>query len=201
MQRFFKGLNRAEEMTLTLALLALAVVAFVQVFCRYTLGISFSWFEEGGRYVGIAITFLGAAIGARRGDHFAMDLVLTSVGATKAKIMKVVVGLISGSVLSLVAVYGVKITMRQYAYENTTPAMQIPMYLVYIPIPLFAFVMALRFYKSSWTAFREKSKAEEGRKMEGLNSVEMSSMAEQGGQRKERNPVEKRTMVEEGGKA
>jgi C4-dicarboxylate transporter DctQ subunit len=152
-------------------------VAFVQVFCRYTLGISFSWFEEGGRYMGIAITFLGAAIGARRGDHFAMDLVMTSVGATKAKIMKVAVGLISGSVLALVAAYGVKIVMRQYAYENTTPAMQIPMYLVYIPIPLFALVMALRFFKSSWAAFREKNQVEE------------------------RTRVEKRSMVEEGGKA
>ena len=62
MKRFFSALNRIEELTLSLTFLGLALVAVIQVFTRYALDISFAWFEEAGRYVGIFATFLGASL-------------------------------------------------------------------------------------------------------------------------------------------
>ena len=56
-----------------MTLLGLAVVGAIQVFFRYVLHISFAWFEEAGRYLGVFITFLGSAIGVKYGIHFTMD--------------------------------------------------------------------------------------------------------------------------------
>jgi C4-dicarboxylate transporter DctQ subunit len=162
MQRFWRGLHRFEENLLTLTLLGMAVAACVQVFCRYVLGTSFAWFEEGGRYLGILITFLGAAIGVRKGSHFAMDLLLTFVNPKLARTLKVCIGLLSGAIMGIVAFYGLKVALRNYEYENTTAALQLPMYLIYLPIPLFALVMAIRFVKSSYTALKAEEQRPKG---------------------------------------
>lgn len=165
MQRFWLGLHRFEEGVLTLTLLSMAVAACGQVFCRYVLGTSFSWFEEGGRYLGIFITFLGASVGVRQGSHFAMDLLVNSVSPRKARFLKATIGLLSGTILSIVAGYGLKVVMRNYNFENTTAAMQLPMYLIYLPIPVFATVMAVRFLKTGYTVLRPEEKTPEGGKV------------------------------------
>ncbi len=162
MQRFWLKLHRFEEGVLTLTLLGMAAAACVQVFCRYVLGTSFAWFEEGGRYLGILITFLGASIGVRQGTHFAMDLLLNSVSPKKAKLLRAVIGLLSGTIMSIVAGYGIKVVMRNYAYENTTAALQLPMYLIYLPIPVFAAVMAVRFLKSGYRALQPEAQTPKG---------------------------------------
>jgi C4-dicarboxylate transporter DctQ subunit len=162
MRRFRRGLHQFEEYALTLTLLGMAVAACGQVFCRYALGISFAWFEESGRYLGIVITFLGAAIGARQGSHFAMDLFVNSVSPGKAKLMQAAIGLVSGSIMILVAVYGMKVVMRNYEYENTTAALQLPMYLIYLPISVFSAVIAVRFLLAGYAALCPKKSASEG---------------------------------------
>jgi C4-dicarboxylate transporter DctQ subunit len=165
MQKFLRGLYRLEEYTLTITLLGLAVVACGQVFSRYALGISFGWFEEGGRYIGIAITFIGAAIGARRGSHFAMDLFVTTSRPAISRTLRTISGLLSASFLLIVAYYGFKLVLRNYDYENLSPAMQLPMYLMYLPIPFFSFVMGLRFLFKAIDALRGVEIKKEGSKL------------------------------------
>jgi TRAP-type C4-dicarboxylate transport system permease small subunit len=36
-----------------------------------------------------------------------------------------------------------KVVMRNYEYENTTAALQLPMYLIYLPISVFSAVIIL----------------------------------------------------------
>jgi C4-dicarboxylate transporter, DctQ subunit len=153
MKKFWRGLHQTEEYLLTLILLGLAIASCGQVFFRYALGTSFSWFEEGARYLGIVITFLGAAIGARKGSHFAMDLLISYASPRLTRAMKVAIGLLAGSFMALVAYYGMKVVMRNYEFENTTAALQLPMYLIYLPIPVFTAIMSIRFFRTIYTAF------------------------------------------------
>ncbi|MDF1553377.1 MAG: TRAP transporter small permease [Deferrisomatales bacterium] len=137
-------LHRLEELSLTLIYIGLALVAFVQVICRYTFNLSFSWFEEGGRYIGILVTFLGASIGVRYGTHFSMDLLATSLKPRLADLLIRSVHLVGGSFLLVIAFYGSKLVVKNYGFETTSPAMQIPMYLAYLPIPVFLALMSMR---------------------------------------------------------
>ncbi|MHB8764407.1 MAG: TRAP transporter small permease [Deferrisomatales bacterium] len=149
MQHIVARLNRLEELTLTLTLLGLAVVAFVQVGTRYLLGISFDWFEEGARFLAVFVTFLGAGIGVKRGAHFSMDAVVTSLSPPLAKALRVAIGVFSGCIFLLVAWYGFKMAARSYRFEATSAAIGVPMGLVYLPIPLFSVLIAVRFFLSS----------------------------------------------------
>ena len=148
-RRVLAWLNRLEELTLTLTLLGLAVIAFVQVCTRYLFGISFDWFEEGGRYVGVFVTFLGASIGVRRGAHFSMELLLNALSPPLAKGLRVFVGLFSGSCFLLVAWYGFKLVLRNHRFGVMSAAIGAPMWLVYLPIPVFSVLIAFRFFSSS----------------------------------------------------
>jgi C4-dicarboxylate transporter, DctQ subunit len=155
--RIVASLQRLEELTLTVTLLGLAAIATVQVGTRYLLGISFDWFEEGGRFVGVFITFLGASIGVKRGAHFTMDAVVTSLSPPLAKALRVAIGLFSACVFLLVAWYGFKIVGRAHRFGSTSAALGVPMYVVYLPVPLLSITIAVRFFLSSLGLLRGQS--------------------------------------------
>ncbi len=146
MRKILARLHRFEELSLTLIYLSLAMVAFVQVFCRYALGVSFTWFEEAGRYVGILVAFMGASIGVRLGAHFSMDLVTASLPPRPAAVVRAVVNVLGGACMLVIAYFGMRLVVRNYGYETTSPAMQLPMYLAYLPIPVFSALMAVRMF-------------------------------------------------------
>ncbi len=139
-------IDRTEKTVLVWTILGLACIGFVQVFTRYLFNYSFTWFEEFGRYIGVFIAFLGASIGVKTGSHFAMDLVVTSLGKPWKQILLFATNLVSSGFFCLVVWYSLKVALRSYAYETTSPTMGIPMYLVYFPIPFFSLIMAFRFF-------------------------------------------------------
>ncbi len=147
MKRIFSILCKIEEMTLSLTFLGLALVAVVQVFCRYVLDISFTWFEEAGRYVGIFATFLGASLGVKYGSHFAMDLLVSSATPLVRRVLQLFIGLLCGTAMLILTRYGYMLVVNNYTFGNTSAAMQMPMYIAYLPIPFFSLIMAIRFYR------------------------------------------------------
>ncbi len=157
MKQLFTLLRRIEELVLSLTFLGLAIVAVIQVICRYGFDYSFTWFEEAGRYVGIFATFLGASLGVKYGMHFSMDLLSTSVSPLIGRILKVLIGLVCGSALLILAWYGFGLVQTNLKYGNTSAAMQMPMYLAYLPLPFFCFIMAIRFYRLGLLALLGKN--------------------------------------------
>ena len=147
MRSILKLLNRFEEWTLTLVLLGLAFLTFVQVFCRYVLDFSFSWSEELARYLGVFITFLGAALGVKYGLHFSMDLVYEKVRGDRFRQgLQALVNLLSGLLFLVVAWYGWQQTMKLRQFGVVTAALELPKYWTYLPIPFFSVVLSIRFF-------------------------------------------------------
>lgn len=126
-------------------ILILAIIGFVQVFARYLFNYSFTWFEELGRYIGVFIAFLGASIGVKTGSHFTMDLIVSHLKSPLQELVKAFTNILSAGFFMLVTWYSWKIIMRMYGYETTSPTMQIPMYIAYLPIPIFSMIMGFRF--------------------------------------------------------
>lgn len=157
MKRIFALVGRIEELILSLTFLGLALIAVVQVVCRYGFDYSFTWFEEGGRYISIFATFLGAGLGVKYGIHFSMDLLAEKSGPVISRILQTFIGLLCGSAMLILAWYGFELVATNYKYGNTSPAMHLPMYIAYLPIPFFSVIMAVRFYRISFFSMRGKS--------------------------------------------
>lgn len=145
MQRIYRFIDKIENFTLVWTILTLAGIGFIQVFARYLFNYSFTWFEELGRYLGVFIAFLGASMGVKTGSHFTMDLIVSHFKSPFQQIVKAATNLLSAGFFMMVTWYSWKIVLRMHGYETTSPTMQIPMYIAYLPIPVFSMIMGIRF--------------------------------------------------------
>jgi C4-dicarboxylate transporter DctQ subunit len=147
---FFKQagqlIERSEKAVLVWTILGLAIIGFVQVFTRYLFNYSFTWYEELGRYLGVFVTFLGASIGVKSGSHFAMELFVSKMPAPWQNRHRAAISFLSGMFFFLVTWYSWKIVSRMYGYGTTSPTMEIPMYIAYLPIPFFSTLMGFRYF-------------------------------------------------------
>ncbi len=140
-----KVIDRVENTVLVWTILGLALIGFVQVFSRYLFNYSFTWYEELGRYLGVFIAFLGGAIGVKTGSHFTMDLIVSHLGRPWQELLRCATSLLSGSFFFMVAFYSCRIVLRMYGYGATSPTLEMPMYLAYLPIPVFSIIIGIRF--------------------------------------------------------
>lgn len=167
-----KWVDCVERTVLVWTILGLACVGFVQVITRYLFDFSFSWYEELGRYLGVFITFLGAAVGVKSGNHFAMDSVIRNLDRSWQALIRCLTSLFSALFCFVVVYYSWKIVVRMHGYGTTTPAMQIPKYWAYLPIPFFSCIMGVRFlmhavrHGALFTGRRGGTQAPETRKSE-----------------------------------
>jgi C4-dicarboxylate transporter DctQ subunit len=153
-------LNRFEENLVGLSLLGLALLTCLETFLRYAVNYTFTWFQEFSNYMIIFTTFLGASIGVKYGSHFSMDALVQYIPDKACHLVKGVAYLLSGSVLLLFIYFGTKHLLRLKSFGVKSAAMQIPMFIPYIPIPLFSITMSFRFLALSLKHFRSFMKGE-----------------------------------------
>jgi C4-dicarboxylate transporter DctQ subunit len=141
-------LDRVENTVLVWTILGLALIGFIQVVSRYLFNYSFTWYEELGRFLAVFIAFLGAAIGVKTGSHFSMDLAVSHLARPWQEIVRGSVAFLSSLFFLVIAWYAWKTILRLHGFGNTSPAMGLPMYLAYLPIPIFSLVIATRYLLS-----------------------------------------------------
>lgn len=145
MKRLFDYIDRIENITLVWTILGLAFIGSVQVITRYVFNYSFTWFEEMGRYLGVFIAFLGASIGVKTGSHFTMDLIVSHFKHPWKQLTYTITAGLSGLFFFTVTWISWKIVLRMHGFESTSPTMGIPMYIAYLPIPVFSGFIGVRF--------------------------------------------------------
>lgn len=129
--------------------LVVILVGVAQVFCRFILKSALPWSEELLRYAFVWITFLGAAIAARDGElakfEF-LDQVLRQKAANRTWRLlylgaKSLVLLTSITFCVLVLWYGGELVETHLKTGQLTPAMELPMAVVGLAIPVGAVFM------------------------------------------------------------
>ena len=136
-----------------MALLGLAILTFVETGLRYTVSYTFTWFGEFANYMMIFCTYLGAAIGVKYGTHFSMEALTEYCPDKVSHLLKTTAYFISGIVCILFIYYGVVHILKLQSFGAKSPAMQLRMFIPYIPIPLFSIIMAFRFFALSYKHF------------------------------------------------
>lgn len=154
MTNFIKKLNRIEEGIVAFSLLGIALLTFVETALRYIMNYSFTWFGEVANYTMIFCTYLAASIGVKYGTHFSMEAITEYAPDRVSHLLKTIAYCVSGIVTVLFVWYGAQHIMTLKTYGVKSSAMQIPMYLPYIPIPLFALTMTFRFFALSYRHFK-----------------------------------------------
>jgi TRAP-type C4-dicarboxylate transport system permease small subunit len=122
------------------ALIFIGFLIVAQVFFRYVLAAPPSWTEELTRYVFVWLSWLGAAVVFRWGQHITIDAIVNYIPQALKPVHEAAIRLICAGILLFLLVYGID------ALEFTTSksaALGIDMRFVYASAPVAAGIMLL----------------------------------------------------------
>lgn len=144
-QKIDKWLSRIENfITGSLFIGSLLVLAW-NIFMRKIFHSALPWAEEAIRYAIIWVTFIGSSQCAKAGSHVGIDILVELLPARVQKYVNVLSALLSALFCLFCAVYGVQLTSLVISNHRVSPAMQMPMWVLYVSIPLGFGLTAIRF--------------------------------------------------------
>ena len=157
-----KVLDHLEEWLIALLMGAATLLIFVAVIHRYAAGLpipyvqdwllslNFSWAQELCIYMFVWMAKFGAAYGVRTGVHVGVDVMINQLSVrTRAKF--IFFSLFAGALFTgVVAAFGASFVWQLAHTDQTSPDMELPMWLVYLAIPLGSGLMCFRFLQVAW---------------------------------------------------
>ncbi|MFO1154104.1 MAG: TRAP transporter small permease [Rhodospirillales bacterium] len=152
-------LDRLEEWLIATLMAAATLIIFAAVLHRYGSGVAvlqdfllkmhMSWAQELCIFLFIWMAKFGAAYGVRTGIHVGVDVVVNAMNTEWRRIF-VVFGLLAGALFTgLIAYFGATFVLGLYDTEQVSSDLEIPMWFVYLCIPLGSALMCFRFLQAT----------------------------------------------------
>ena len=135
--RFRQRLDKVLGLALVFIMTVMVINVVWQVFSRYVLGTPSSFTDELARFLMIWIGLLGAAYVAGRNGHVSID-VLARRGSdkTQKRLRQIVrIAIILFCLLAMV-VGGLRLVYVTYVLDQYSPALGLPLAMVYLVIPI-----------------------------------------------------------------
>lgn len=134
--------------TLSIIMAVMVVNVLWQVFTRFVIGTPSSFTDELARYLMIWVGVLGAAYVSGKNMHVAIDLIPSKLNKENQVKLKTFVNImIILFCFGALIVGGIRLVYITYSLEQYSAALQIPLALVYLVIPISGAIII--FYKVS----------------------------------------------------
>jgi C4-dicarboxylate transporter DctQ subunit len=157
-----KFLDNLEEWLIATLMGAATLVIFIAVLHRYLSGfpipgvqdflikINTSWAQELTIYMFVWMAKFGAAYGVRTGIHVGVDVLINQMKPARRS-QFVILGLLAGALFTgIVGTLGASFVWEIAHTDQTSADMEIPMWWVYMAIPLGSYLMCFRFLQVTW---------------------------------------------------
>lgn len=131
-----KLLDKIEEVIIVIVLAVMSIITFVNVITRNFAQYSLSYTEEITINLFVLLTFVGAAIGVRKGAHLGFTLILDRSPLNVQRVLVVVIGFVSIIVFGIITYFAIDMIMFQYSIGTTTPALRLPKWIFSLAIPI-----------------------------------------------------------------
>lgn len=161
-----KFLDHLEEWFIAFLMAAATLIIFVAVIHRYASGLPIpvvqdfllrlntSWAQELTIYLFVWMAKFGAAYGVRTGIHVGVDVLINRLNTPLKKIF-ILFGLLAGaSFTGIIAALGADFVFELSGTSSTSEVLELPIWIVYLAIPLGSSLMCFRFLQVSWNFAR-----------------------------------------------
>ena len=139
------GYDKLEEVVLCLSLVATTLIIFMQIIMRSVFNSSLTWSEELTRYIFIWQIWLGVSIAQKEKQHIRVELLFTIFKNEKfTKVIEIIAGLILIGFNVFLVVYGWEVVQQMIQRGNLSGAMRMPMWYVFLSLPVSSFIFGLR---------------------------------------------------------
>jgi TRAP-type C4-dicarboxylate transport system permease small subunit len=131
----------------------LTAITLTQVFCRYFLGFAFSWAEELVRYMGIYAALLGVCMCYKMSDAdlISVQAVMNRVpSGIRTVLLKVTLAVNLFFMIAVIAA-SFPLIKNLIVHPQLSPALQLPMYVPYLAVPISMFILLIFYINSALT--------------------------------------------------
>lgn len=116
-------------------------ITFAQVFARYVLSNPLHWSEELARYCFVWIVFIGASAALKRGAHIGVDFFVMHLSERSVRFLSIPVKLFVSIFLAVLIMNAIPVIQKNMS--QLSPAIGLPMGIVYLAIPISAAIMLI----------------------------------------------------------
>lgn len=153
-------LSKIEKLVACVCVSIMAVLVFVNVIARYVFGNSLAVSDEMSTYLFVLMSFMGAAVAARRKAHLGLSIVTDHVSPRARLIISMVMYAISALFCLLIVIFGIQMVISQYQMGQETATMQWPEWIYGSFVPVGAAFAMMAFLQTMVQMYKE-FKAEE----------------------------------------
>lgn len=139
-----KKFAKFEEILLVFSLVLMVALIFGQVVGRYVFSSAPSWTEEMARYIHIFQVWIGASYAVKLRQHIRVEAFITRFHGVFRQVLEILSILIWFVMALFLAVFGTELVLSSINHGQLAPAMQIPIWIPYLAIPLGGIGMAIR---------------------------------------------------------
>lgn len=154
---FDKYLTKVEEYSIYILMASMLLLSFAGFVSRYVFNAPLSWSEELARYFMIWGTFIAVSYGVRTGAHITLDILVVIFNDKANKILRIVSYTVSLGFCIILLYAGIPFINSLFSSGQSSPAAQIPMYLVYSAIVIGALLMTIRYLILIYDEFTNNS--------------------------------------------
>jgi C4-dicarboxylate transporter DctQ subunit len=177
---FLRVLDRTEEILISSLMAMAVVLIFVAVVHRFSIGLAadlvgyarahdiawlqsaarsafrsinairLTWAQEACIYLFVWMAKFGAAYGVRKGIHVGVDIVIEMLDGPTRRIVTMIA--MSGGILftAIIAWIGADFVYHVRVGGQTSPDLEMPMWIIYLAVPLGSALMCFRFVQALW---------------------------------------------------
>lgn len=144
MSRFDRILARIENFLAAAALGTAAGVAIVGVILRYVFDYIIFWSGEAVIYLIIFSTFIGAVITLRHNEHVSVDILPLVLGERGKRVLTLLGSVMIVVYCGIIGFYAWILVTEPGIRNTVTPALDLPLWIVYLALPIGLTLMLLR---------------------------------------------------------
>lgn len=145
-----------EEILSGLFFLVGVTLIFYGVIMRYCFNDPQAWVEEVARYTIIWGTFLGFGMALKHNQHIQVDILYDRLNKSGKFILNLVATTLSIVFCSIYTYYGLNLVMARYSSGMVSLDVGIPMWIVYLILPISGILFLLRFIERLVNILRRK---------------------------------------------
>ena len=129
-------IGRVEAVILAVGVLLMALNTVGNVIGRFVFQYSFFFSEEVNSILIIMITFAGIGYAARHGRHIRMSAIYDALPIRTRKVMMILITVITALTMFALCYFSIGYIMKVAVSGRVLPALQIPVYLIFLWVPV-----------------------------------------------------------------
>jgi TRAP-type C4-dicarboxylate transport system permease small subunit len=149
-------LSRFEEFMLAIGVIGMAVMTIAAVITRFIFNDALTITDEMNMIFIIIVTFAGLSYAARNGRHIRMSAIYDAMPLRVRKILMILIASITAIFMFVLAYYSYYYIVEVYESGRILPALGIPVFYIYLWVPIGFSVTGLQYSFTVLKNIREK---------------------------------------------